>query len=66
MENKEEIKEVEEEVVVMEDESRIVSVQKFDTVKCPIDSVTVYNDRAEVTRRLEVKLNGKGIENEGQ
>ncbi len=42
------------------DMASIVSTQNFTMAKAPTQIVTVYNDRAEVTRSLSATLSQKG------
>jgi hypothetical protein len=43
-------------------EGGVTSVHTVEAIKSPIEIVTVYNDRAEVTRKVDVTLQSEGMD----
>jgi hypothetical protein len=43
-----------------ESHGKVLSIQQFPITKVPTEIVTVYNDRAEVTRRVDSSFDQKG------
>lgn len=52
------IKESNNNSTIMDIENKEKIVHKFKASECAIQSVTVYNDRAEITRSVAVELKG--------